>query len=56
MTFVCAYTNGHMGYCPSALAYPHGAYEVEVSPFANGSGEEFAGELVRLLNVCKAKG
>lgn len=56
MTFVCAYTNGHMGYCPSALAYPHGAYEVEVSPFASGSGEEFAEELVRLLNVCKAKG
>ncbi len=55
MTFVCAYTNGHMGYCPSALAFPHGAYEVEGTPFARGSGEEFAQELVRLLNVCKAK-
>jgi len=53
MTFNCSYTGGHMGYCPSALAYPHGAYEVTASPFAPGSGEEFVAELVRLLNVCK---
>lgn len=56
MTFVCAYTNGNMGYVPSAFAYPHGAYEVEISQFKEGSGEEFAQELVRMLNVCKAKG
>ena len=55
MTFVCAYTNGHMGYCPSEEAFPHGAYEVEVSPFSKGDGEEFAGELVRLLHLCKDK-
>ena len=56
MTFVCAYTNGHMGYCPSAIAFPHRAYEVEGTPFAKGSGEDFAEELVRLLKECKAKG
>ena len=55
MTFVCAYTNGHMGYCPSKEAFPHGAYEVESSPFSEGDGEEFAGELVRLLHLCKDK-
>jgi len=55
MTFVCAYTNGHMGYCPSEEAFPHGAYEVEVSPFVRGNGEEFATELVRLLNLCKSR-
>ena len=55
MTFVCAYTNGSLGYVPSAFAYPHGAYEVEISHFRPGSGEEFAQELVRLLNACKAK-
>lgn len=53
LTFVCAYTNGHMGYCPSALAYPNGAYEVGGTPFREGSGEEFATEIVRLLNECR---
>ena len=55
MTFVCAYTNGHMGYCPSEEAFPHGAYEVEVSPFVRGNGEEFAQELIRLLHLCKER-
>ena len=50
MTFICGYTNGHMGYIPSALAYPNGGYEVYVTHYRPGSGEEFAQELVRLLN------
>ena len=29
------------------------AYEVDVSPFRGGSGEEFATEIVRLLNECR---
>ena len=53
MTFICAYTNGHMGYIPSALAFPHGGYEVYVCKYRPGSGEELANELVRLLNECK---
>ena len=53
MTFTCSYTNGHMGYIPSAQAYPHGAYEVFVCKYRPGSGEEFAAEIVRLLNQCK---
>ncbi len=56
MTFVCSLTNGSLGYIPSALAVPHGAYEVKKTQFAHGSGEEFAQELVRLLKVCKEKG
>ncbi len=55
MTFVCSLTNGYMGYVPSALAYPHRAYEVDISKFAPGSGEEFAAELVRMLKACKDK-
>ncbi|MBQ3075429.1 MAG: hypothetical protein IJC26_05115 [Clostridia bacterium] len=55
MTFVCSLTNGGFGYVPSAYAYPHGAYEVDISGFKQGSGEEFAQELVRLLNVCKSR-
>ncbi len=53
MTFICAYTNGHMGYIPSALAFPNGGYEVFTCKYTPGIGEEFAGELVRLLNACK---
>ena len=55
MTFVCTQTNGALGYIPSALAVPHGAYEVKKTQFAHGSGEEFAAELVRLLKACKEK-
>ncbi len=55
MTFVCSLTNGGFGYVPASYAYPHGTYEVEISQFTQGCGEEFAQELVRLLNACKAK-
>ena len=55
MTFVCAYPNGHMGYCPTKEAFPHGAYEVEVSPFRSGDAEKFVEELVRLLHLCKER-
>ena len=55
MTFVCAYTNGSKGYIPSALAVPHGAYEVESTKYKKGSGEEFAQEMIRLLKACKEK-
>lgn len=55
MTFVCSLTNGGFGYVPASYAYPHGTYEVEITQFKEGSGEEFAGELVRLLNVCKSR-
>ncbi len=55
MTFVCSLTNGGFGYVPASYAYPHGTYEVEITQFKEGSGEEFASELVRLLNVCKSR-
>ncbi len=52
MTFVLSYTNGGFGYVPSALAWPNKGYEVYITWFAQGSAEEFSGEMVRLLNVC----
>ena len=55
MTFVCSLTNGGFGYVPASYAYPHGTYEVEITRFKQGCGEEFAAEMVRLLNECKAK-
>ena len=53
-TFVCSLTNGSFGYVPSALAVPHGSYEVVITYFEYGSAEEFVTEMVRLLNECKA--
>jgi hypothetical protein len=56
MTFTCSLTNGSYGYVPTAEAFPHGAYEVLVSRYVPGSGEEFATEQLRLLNLCKKDG
>ncbi|MBE6712163.1 MAG: hypothetical protein E7580_01440 [Ruminococcaceae bacterium] len=53
MTFICSLTNGSMGYMPSALAFTNGSYEVLSCPYVAGCGEEFAQEMLRLLNVCK---
>jgi hypothetical protein len=53
MTFVCSYANGGFGYVPSAIAFPHGGYEVIISRFCETTGDDFAAEMVRLLNECK---
>ena len=52
-TFVWSLTNGSFGYVPSALAVPHGSYEVIITYFEYGSAEKFAAEMIRLLNECK---
>lgn len=49
VTFVCAYTNGSEGYIPSALAVPHGQYEVYASLFEAGTGEILANKLIDML-------
>lgn len=54
VTFTLSITNDHNGYVPSALAFPHGAYEVGQTKFVEGSAEEFVREQLRLLNECKA--
>ena len=54
MTFVCSLTNGSYGYIPSALAYPHGGYEVYSTRFVEGTGEELVADMLRILNSCKA--
>ena len=51
-TFVFGYTNGSFSYIPSAFAWKNGGYEVYTCRFREGCGEEFAAEMVRLLNVC----
>jgi hypothetical protein len=53
MTFTCSLTDGHYGYVPTKEAFSHGGYEVSVCRYVPGSGEEFANEQIRLLNLCK---
>ena len=54
MTFTLSLTNESNGYVPSAYAFQHYSYEVSISRFIPGSGEEFAREQIRLLNECRA--
>ena len=51
--FVCAYTNGHYGYIPSDLAYPHGDYEVYKSYFVEGTGGILSGKMIEMLKSLK---
>jgi hypothetical protein len=45
-TFYYGYTNGWLGYMPTAAEWPYGGYEVErVSPFTPAAGDELV-ELV----------
>ncbi|MBE6712157.1 MAG: hypothetical protein E7580_01410 [Ruminococcaceae bacterium] len=53
VTFTLSITNESNGYVPSAYAFGHYSYEVAISRFIPGSGEEFAREQVRLLDECK---
>ena len=50
MTFSCAYSNGHHGYLPSSLAYPHGSYEVYTTYFVEGTSDLIVAGQVALLN------
>ncbi len=49
VTFVCENTNGNYNYVPAKESYSHGSYEVRICPFAMGSAEIVAEELVNML-------
>ncbi|MBE6712152.1 MAG: hypothetical protein E7580_01385 [Ruminococcaceae bacterium] len=53
-TYICSLTNGSFGYVPSALAFPHGSYEVNACSYVPGTGEQIAEELINMLNECKS--
>ncbi len=55
-TFICTLSGDALGYVPSAIGYQNGGYETFNCRFAPGSGEEFANESIRLLNLCKNAG
>ena len=49
-TFYFGYTNGWFGYMPTASAWPHGGYEVEmVSPFTSSAARDLTESVVGYL-------
>ena len=56
VTFISSLTNGSVGYIPAAHAFPNGGYEVYSCRFKPGCGEEFVGEMLKLLGECKNAG
>ncbi len=49
-TISCGYTDGSLGYMPSAFAFPHGQYEVYACKFVSGTGEICAQKLAEMLS------
>lgn len=54
MTFVVAYSNGHIGYIASEEAYDYGCYEVDNGKFEKGTAENLAETYVTMLNELHA--
>jgi neutral ceramidase len=52
---LCGYTNGYAGYLPTRDAYEEIDYEVLMSPFAPGAGEQVAQAVQKLLSVAGAE-
>ncbi|MGB3777450.1 MAG: neutral/alkaline non-lysosomal ceramidase N-terminal domain-containing protein [Tunicatimonas sp.] len=52
-TLILTLSNNSVGYVPNEAAFPHGAYEVEVSQVAPGEGERLVTSSIKLLNEIK---
>ena len=53
-TFICSLANGSYGYIASALAFPHGTYEVNACQYVAGTGEQLSQAMIAMLNECKS--
>lgn len=52
-TLTCGYTNGNVGYIPSAYGFSNGGYEVLQSSYIPGTAENCTIELIKQLRECK---
>lgn len=52
-TLMLGYCYHHIGYLPSVAAYKYGSYEVDVTRFAPGTGEQVADTYVKMLKELK---
>ncbi len=50
MTFICAYTNGQMGYIPTEDVFENGGYEVYSCSFVPGTAEDIESVCASMVN------
>ncbi len=52
-TMLIGYSNGHIGYLPSAYAFEYTSYETDITRFAEGTGEIVRDQYIAMLNEMK---
>ena len=52
-TMLMGYSNGHIGYLPSAIAFEYTSYETDITRFAEGTGEIVRDQYIAMLNGLK---
>ena len=55
LTFMCAYSNGMIGYIPAEYAFENGGYEVYSCPYVKGSAEIIEAKIIELMDELAAK-
>ena len=55
LTFMCAYSNGMIGYIPAEYAFANGGYEVYSCQYVPGSAEIIEAKIIDLMNELAAK-
>ena len=52
-TMLIGYSNGHIGYLPSAYGFEYTSYETDITRFAEGTGEIVRDQYIKMLNELK---
>lgn len=52
-TMLIGYSNGHIGYLPSAYAFEYTSYETDITRFAEGTGEKVRDQYITMLEGLK---
>ena len=52
-TMLVGYSNGHIGYLPSAYAFEYTSYETDITRFAEGTGEIVRDQYISMLESLK---
>ena len=52
VTVINSLAGGSYGYIPTTEAFPHGSYEVVTCKYAQGCGEQFVADMLKILNEC----
>ena len=55
LTFMCAYSNGMIGYIPAEYAFENGGYEVNSCKYVKGTAEVIEAKIIELMDELAAK-